>query len=102
METPEPTITNEALALAERRAAQDAELMATLSDRAKAVAAEREDAEDNLQERRRVSHRERVQAAQNAALISALGQVPLNRKQRRANVKAFAKMLKIASQNGSS
>jgi hypothetical protein len=94
MET-EPTVTT----IAEAQAAKDAILMAELQDRAALARADVEREEVALVKRRRISHRERVLDAQNQAIITALQQVPLNRAQRRAQTKAFAAMLRTASQN---
>lgn len=84
-------------AIAEAQAAQDRAFMDELNARHElaSIVAEREEAV--AEKVKRVSHAERVRDAQNAAVIQALQQVPLNREQRRAQVKAFGRMLRLAA-----
>ena len=88
------------IAIAEAQAAKDAELMAGLTARAELAhltAAASDKKRRAASEPRHASHAERVRQAQNASLVAALQNIPLNREQRRAQVKAFGQMLKEVS-----
>lgn len=90
-------LTENVKALAEAQAAKDAQLMEELKARAEFVSVTTSAEVRRSEKQRRISHAERVQSAQNAAIVAALQAVPLNRAQRRAQTKAFAAMLRAVS-----
>lgn len=91
------TLSPDAQAIAEAQAEKDRQFMEDLKARAELAALVADGSEKQAVERRRISHAERVRSAQNEAIVAALQQVPLNRAQRRAQVKAFAAMLRQVS-----
>lgn len=97
MNTEQTTIPESAQAIAEAQAAKDAQLMEELRARAELAGIVAEGEEVKATKQRRISHAERVLAAQNAAIVAALQKVPLNRAERRLQTKAFATMLRQVS-----